>query len=194
MAGPDAGGSGSEVQHLFAAMACRPAGDHAHRLRWSWRRRRQQARARACTTDGKPPSNHEGYPGSTEASMNSVEPPQVSRPSEAKRRSPNGGSAYGAGRVADDQRKRVMSCPRFGGSRLGQAGWTRPRRRARRESCRNFCLLPYSCSKPYAPALATVVPGAQRTVMVRASWPCSVVPHVGSAQVNTNAEAKASPA
>jgi hypothetical protein len=30
--------------------------------------------------------------------------------------------------------------------------------------------------------------------MVRASWPCSVVPHVGgSAQVNTNAEANASP-
>jgi hypothetical protein len=83
--------------------------------------------------------------------------------------------------------------PRFGGSRLGQAGWIRPRRRARRESCRNFRLLPYSCSKPYAPALAKVVPGSQRTVMVRASWPCSVVPHVGSAQVNTNAEAKASP-
>jgi hypothetical protein len=57
----------------------------------------------------------------------------------------------------------------------------------------NFRLLPYSCSKPYAPALAKVVPGSQRTVMVRASWPCSVVPHVGSAQVNTNAEAKASP-
>jgi SRSO17 transposase len=38
----------NEVQHLFAALACRPAGDHAHRLRWSWWRRRQQARARAC--------------------------------------------------------------------------------------------------------------------------------------------------
>jgi hypothetical protein len=38
----------SEVQHLFAALACRPAGDHAHRLRWSWWRRRHQARARAC--------------------------------------------------------------------------------------------------------------------------------------------------
>src|SRR5215211_7562809 len=38
----------NEVQHLFAALICRPAGDHAHRLRWSWWRRRQQARARAC--------------------------------------------------------------------------------------------------------------------------------------------------
>jgi SRSO17 transposase len=38
----------NEVQHLFAALACRPVGDHAHRLRWSWWRRRQQARARAC--------------------------------------------------------------------------------------------------------------------------------------------------
>jgi SRSO17 transposase len=40
----------NEVQHLFAALVCRPAGadDLAHRLRWSWWRRRQQARARAC--------------------------------------------------------------------------------------------------------------------------------------------------
>jgi SRSO17 transposase len=38
----------NEIQHLFAALVCRPAGDHAHRLRWSWWRRRQQARARAC--------------------------------------------------------------------------------------------------------------------------------------------------
>ena len=38
----------NEIQHLFAAQACRPASDHAHRLRWSWWRRRQQARARAC--------------------------------------------------------------------------------------------------------------------------------------------------
>jgi SRSO17 transposase len=38
----------NEVQHLFAAVACRPAGHHRHRLRWSWWRRRQQARARAC--------------------------------------------------------------------------------------------------------------------------------------------------
>jgi hypothetical protein len=38
----------NEVQHMFAALACRPAGDLAHRLRWSWWRRRQQARARAC--------------------------------------------------------------------------------------------------------------------------------------------------
>ena len=41
---------------------------------------------------------------------------------------------------------------------------------------------------------AYLVQGSQRTVMVRVSWPCSVVPHVGSAQVNTNADAKASPA
>jgi SRSO17 transposase len=38
----------NEIQHLFAALVCRPAGDHGHRLRWSWWRRRQQARARAC--------------------------------------------------------------------------------------------------------------------------------------------------
>jgi SRSO17 transposase len=38
----------NEVQHLFAALICRPAGDRGHRLRWSWWRRRQQARARAC--------------------------------------------------------------------------------------------------------------------------------------------------
>jgi hypothetical protein len=25
----------NEVQHLFAAVACRPAGDRGHRLRWS---------------------------------------------------------------------------------------------------------------------------------------------------------------
>jgi hypothetical protein len=36
------------LQHLFAAVACRPAGDRGHRLRWSWWRRRHQARARAC--------------------------------------------------------------------------------------------------------------------------------------------------
>jgi SRSO17 transposase len=38
----------NEVQHLFAAVACRPVGDHRHRLRWSAWRRRHQARARAC--------------------------------------------------------------------------------------------------------------------------------------------------
>jgi SRSO17 transposase len=38
----------NELQHLFAALVCRPASDRAHRLRWSWWRRRQQARARAC--------------------------------------------------------------------------------------------------------------------------------------------------
>jgi SRSO17 transposase len=38
----------NEVQHLFATLACQPAGDRAHRLRWSWWRRRHQARARAC--------------------------------------------------------------------------------------------------------------------------------------------------
>jgi hypothetical protein len=31
----------NEVQHLFAALVCRPAGDYAHRLRWSWWRNRQ---------------------------------------------------------------------------------------------------------------------------------------------------------
>jgi len=36
----------NEVQHLFATLAARPAGDLGHRLRWSvWRRRHQ---ARAC--------------------------------------------------------------------------------------------------------------------------------------------------
>jgi hypothetical protein len=38
----------NEIQHLFAALACQPAGDRAHWLRWSWWRRRHQARARAC--------------------------------------------------------------------------------------------------------------------------------------------------
>jgi SRSO17 transposase len=38
----------NEIQHLFAALACQPTRDRAHRLRWSSRRRRQQARARAC--------------------------------------------------------------------------------------------------------------------------------------------------
>jgi SRSO17 transposase len=38
----------NEVQRLFAAQACQPTRDRAHRLRWSWWRRRQQARARAC--------------------------------------------------------------------------------------------------------------------------------------------------
>ena len=37
----------NKVQHLFATLAARPAGDLGHRLRWSvWRRRHQ---ARACT-------------------------------------------------------------------------------------------------------------------------------------------------
>jgi hypothetical protein len=35
----------NEIQHLFAALACQPAGDRGHRLRWSWWRRRHQARA-----------------------------------------------------------------------------------------------------------------------------------------------------
>jgi hypothetical protein len=38
----------NEVQHPFAALVCRPAGDRGHRLGWSWWRRRHQARARAC--------------------------------------------------------------------------------------------------------------------------------------------------
>jgi SRSO17 transposase len=38
----------NEVQHLFAALVARPAGDPGHRLRWSAWRRRHQARARAC--------------------------------------------------------------------------------------------------------------------------------------------------
>jgi hypothetical protein len=37
----------NEIQHLFAALACQPAVDRAHRLHWSWWRRRHQARARA---------------------------------------------------------------------------------------------------------------------------------------------------
>jgi SRSO17 transposase len=38
----------NEMQHLFAALVARPAGDLGHRLRWSAWRRRHQARARAC--------------------------------------------------------------------------------------------------------------------------------------------------
>jgi SRSO17 transposase len=38
----------NELQHLFAALAARPIGDLAHRLRWSLWRRRHQARARSC--------------------------------------------------------------------------------------------------------------------------------------------------
>jgi hypothetical protein len=38
----------NEVQHLFAALLARPAGDRDHRLRWSLWRRRHQARARTC--------------------------------------------------------------------------------------------------------------------------------------------------
>jgi hypothetical protein len=38
----------NELQHLFAALFTRPAGDPDHRLRWSLWRRRHQARARAC--------------------------------------------------------------------------------------------------------------------------------------------------
>jgi hypothetical protein len=34
-------------------------GDLRHRLRWSVLRHRHQARARTCTTDDKPPGNHE---------------------------------------------------------------------------------------------------------------------------------------
>ena len=38
----------NEVQHLLATLLARPAGDLAHRLRWSLWRRRHQARARTC--------------------------------------------------------------------------------------------------------------------------------------------------
>jgi hypothetical protein len=38
----------NEVSHLFAALRARPAGDRAHRLRWSAWRRRRQACARTC--------------------------------------------------------------------------------------------------------------------------------------------------
>jgi SRSO17 transposase len=38
----------NEVQHLFAALVTRPAGDLGHRLHWSLWRRRHQARARTC--------------------------------------------------------------------------------------------------------------------------------------------------
>jgi hypothetical protein len=38
----------NEIQHLFAALATRPAGDLGHWLRWSACRRRHQARARTC--------------------------------------------------------------------------------------------------------------------------------------------------
>ena len=38
----------NELQHLFAALVARPAGDLGHRLRWSAWRRQHQARARTC--------------------------------------------------------------------------------------------------------------------------------------------------
>jgi hypothetical protein len=38
----------NEIQHLFAALLVRSAGDAGHRLRWSTWRRRHQARARSC--------------------------------------------------------------------------------------------------------------------------------------------------
>jgi hypothetical protein len=38
----------NELQHLFAAVIARPAGDRDHRLRWSVWRRRHQPRARTC--------------------------------------------------------------------------------------------------------------------------------------------------
>jgi SRSO17 transposase len=38
----------NEVQHLFATLLARPAGDLGHRLAWSVWRRRHQARARIC--------------------------------------------------------------------------------------------------------------------------------------------------
>jgi hypothetical protein len=38
----------NEIQHLFAALLARPAGDLGHRWRWSVWRRRHQARARTC--------------------------------------------------------------------------------------------------------------------------------------------------
>ena len=38
----------NELQHLFATLAARPAGDLGHRLAWSVWRRRHQARARTC--------------------------------------------------------------------------------------------------------------------------------------------------
>jgi hypothetical protein len=37
-----------EIQHLFANLVARPAGDLGQRLRWSAWRRRHQARARSC--------------------------------------------------------------------------------------------------------------------------------------------------
>ena len=38
----------NEIQHLFATLLARPAGDLGHRLAWSVWRRRHQARARTC--------------------------------------------------------------------------------------------------------------------------------------------------
>jgi hypothetical protein len=50
----------NEVQHLLATLHARPAGDLAHRLRWSlWRRRHQAAPAPATTNDK--PTNHEDH-------------------------------------------------------------------------------------------------------------------------------------
>jgi hypothetical protein len=90
-------------------------------------------------------------PGSTEASINSVEPSQAAGYLRRNGACPMGAALTGRKGLIT-RVDVVRSCPRFGGSWLGLAGWTRPRRRARRESYRDVRLLPYSCSKPYAPA------------------------------------------
>ena len=52
----------NELQHLFAALVAAPAGDLAHRLRWSLWRRRHPARARAAPTSSKPTDRDLGGP------------------------------------------------------------------------------------------------------------------------------------
>jgi hypothetical protein len=48
----------NELQHLFATLHARPAGDLGHRLAWSlWRRRLRPAPAPATTNDK--PTDHE---------------------------------------------------------------------------------------------------------------------------------------
>jgi hypothetical protein len=51
-----------DIQHLFAAQACRPVSDRGHQLRWSWWRRRQQARARAFHYRRKPTDREDHDP------------------------------------------------------------------------------------------------------------------------------------
>jgi hypothetical protein len=51
----------NEIQHLFAALVARPAGDLGHRLRWSACDADIRPAPGPATTAGKPPSSHEDH-------------------------------------------------------------------------------------------------------------------------------------